>query len=136
MRQWTGRATVIAALLAAAPADAAPRSHAAIPTPPRAVLERALRGLDPMLADEVRPDGHYEAAECVVLLSLYRDGAPAGQRRAIDAASRRWRVRVVRELGRQGAQQLIGSSVNPLIPTPRPLQQAAAAWCVGHMPRA
>jgi hypothetical protein len=135
MKHWFARTAVIAALLVAAPAAAAPRGPAAIPTPPRAVLDRALRGLDPMLADEVRPDGHYENSECVVLLMLYRRGAPSGQRRAIDAASRRWRASVVRELGRQGADQMIGSSVNPLIPTPRPLQQAAAAWCVGHMPR-
>ena len=97
MRSWFGRTAVIAALLVTAPAAAAQRGHAAIPTPPRAVLERALRGLDPQLADQVRPDGHYDGAECVVLLSLYRHGAPAQQRRAIDTASRRWRASVVRE---------------------------------------
>ena len=134
MKTWICLAAASAALFVTAPAAAA-RGHAAIPTPPRAVLERALRGLDPQLADQVRPDGHYEGAECVVLLMLYRDGAPAAQRRAIDPASRRWRAGVVRELGRQGADQLIGSSVNPLVPTPRVLQQAAAAWCVGHAPR-
>jgi hypothetical protein len=108
---------------------------AAIPTPSRAVLQRAMRGLDPQLADQVRPDADYDATECVVLLGLYRDGAPARQRASIDRASRVWRARVVRELGNQGANQMIGSSVNPLLPTPRPLQQAAAAWCVAHAPR-
>ena len=53
------------------PGPAAPRGPAAIPTPPRAVLDRALRGLDPQLAHQVRPDGHYDGAECVVLLVLY-----------------------------------------------------------------
>ena len=134
MKHWIGLTAALVALATTAPAAAA-RGPAAIPTPPRAVLERALRGLEPQLADEVRPDGRYEGAECVVLLMLYRDGAPAAQRRAIDPASRRWRASVVRELGRQGADQLIGSSVNPLLPTPRVLQQAAAAWCVGHAPR-
>jgi hypothetical protein len=108
-----------------------------IATPPRAVLERAVRSIhDPQLAAEVRPGRRYGAADCVVLLALYRPHANAAQRKAIDRAKKAWRAAVVRELGETDAEQMIGSSVNPLVPTPLPLRQAAAAWCAAHAPKA
>jgi hypothetical protein len=129
-------APALALLLLGASAEAGPAtSPAAIPMPPCRLLESALRSIeDPLLAAEVSPGRDYGAADCVVHLGLYRPLATAEQRAAIDRASAAWRASLVREMGEIDAQQMIGSSVNPLIPTPPPLRQAAAAWCVANAP--
>jgi hypothetical protein len=124
------------ALLATAVGAEGPERSAVIPTPPHDVLERALASIhDPLLARQVRPDQEYDAADCIVFLGLYRPTATAEQRKAIDRASKAWRGSLVRNMGETDAQQMIGSSVNPLTPTPAPLRQAAAAWCVANAPR-
>lgn len=123
--------------------DTRPRTTAAddktdiIPTPPREVLERAWRGIDdPQLAAQLRPDGPFGPADCVVHMGVWREQANARQRAAIDRAAKAWRAALVREYegDEQSADQMIGSSVNPLADTPPPLRQAAAAWCVAHAP--
>ena len=112
-----------------------PGAEAAIPTPPRHVLESALRSInDPQLAAQVRPDQAYGAADCVVHLGLYRPSASAEPLIAINRASKAWRSSLVSEMGENFAAQMIGSTVNPLEPTPAPLRQAAAAWCLANAP--
>lgn len=108
-----------------------------IPTPSHTVLERAWRSIgDPQLAAQLRPEGPFAPAACVVHLGVWRAHATAAQRVAIDRASDAWRSAVRAEFGGSEieAQQMIASSVNPLADTPAPLRQAAAAWCVAHAP--
>jgi hypothetical protein len=108
-----------------------------IPTPPRAVLERAWHGIeDPQLAAQLPPNGPFAPADCVVHLRKWRAQGNARQQAAIDRAAKAWRAALVREGdGDQAyADQMIASSVNPLAATPPPLRQAAAAWCVAHAP--
>lgn len=122
---------------ATAPAAAANGSTAAtgIETPPAAELQTALNSItDPQLAAQVAPDGAYDAADCVVHIGQF-EPVPARQEAALAAAAAAWRASVVRELGEDGAAQLIGSSVNPLQPTPAALRRAAVAWCVANAPR-
>lgn len=123
---------------AAGPAPAVNAAAAAatgIETPPAAELQAAMNGItDPQLAAQVAPDGAYEAAECVVHIGQF-ERVPAGQEAVLTRAAAAWRAAVVRELGETSAAQLIGSSVNPLQPTPPPLRQAAVAWCVANAPR-
>jgi len=109
---------------------------------PSSLPRRALRSSapgeasrNPQLAAQLRPGRRFEPEECVVLLGLYRDSATEGQHAAIDNAGHAWRARLVRRLGEAGARQMIGSSVNPLAPTPPLLRQAASSWCVTHAPR-
>ena len=122
-------------IMGAAAGAVSAKSSALIPTPPSDVIDSALRTIDdPALAAQVRPGHGYGAADCVVHLGLYRPLATSEQRRVLDGASVAWRASLVEELGETGAQQMIGSSVNPLIPTPLPLRQAAAAWCALNAP--
>ena len=124
------------ALMGAAAGACSENASAVIPTPPSDVIECALRSIDdPILAAQVRPGNGYGAADCVVHLGLYRRVATDEQRSAINRASEAWRTSLVKELGETEAQQMIGSSVNPLIPTPPPLRKAAAAWCALNAPR-
>jgi hypothetical protein len=106
--------------------------------PEAAELERAWGAIgDPKLSAQLRPKGPYTAADCVVHLSVWQEKANARQRDAIDRAAKAWRAALVREFDgdEQEADQMIGSSANPLAATPRPLRQAAAAWCVAHAGR-
>ena len=126
----------------AAPANAAGPAPAAIATattgietPPAAELQAAMNSIsDPQLAAQVAPDGDYDAAECVVHIGQF-EPVPAAQEAALTRATAAWRARVVRELGETGAAQMIGSSVNPLQPTPPALRRAAVVWCLANAPR-
>ena len=105
-----------------------------VPSPDE--LQAALAGIDdPQLRQQVAPDGSYDAADCVVHIGQM-DPVPVGQQEALDNASDAWRRGLARELGGETeANQMIGSSVNMLQPTPVPLRQAAVAWCVDNAPR-
>ena len=105
-----------------------------VPSPDE--LQAALAGIDdPQLRQQVAPDGSYDAADCVVHIGQM-DPVPVGQQEALDNASDAWRRGLARELGGETeANQMIGSSVNMLQPTPAPLRQAAVAWCVDNAPR-
>ena len=72
---------------------------------------------------------------CVIYLGQTDPGSARG-RAAYARASAAWRQSLVRPLGRDGAAQLIGSSVNMLADTPPATRRAAAAWCAAHPPRA
>ncbi len=119
----------------APPANATAAAPIGIAAPPAAELQAAMNSIsDPQLAAQVAPDGAYEAAECVVHIGQF-EPVPAGQEAALTRASAAWRASIVRELGETGAAQMIGSSVNPLQPTPPALRQAAVAWCLANAPR-
>jgi hypothetical protein len=119
-----------------AAANSAAAAAGAIQVPTAAELRAAMATItDEQLAAQVAPDGDYDAAECVVHIALL-EPVPAGLEQALDRAGAAWRARVVRELGEEGAAQMIGSSVNPLTPTPPALRQAAAAWCLANAPSA
>jgi hypothetical protein len=129
-------AAVLSAALLAAPTLAA-GCDPEIATPPSEELERAWQAIgDPQLAAQLRPEAPFAAADCVVHLSVWREHANARQRTAIDRATKAWRVELVREFDgdEDAADQMIGSSVNPLADTPAPMRQAAAAWCIAHAP--
>lgn len=118
-----------------APAANVAAAPAGIEAPPAAELQAAMNSIsDPQLAAQVAPDGDYDAAECVVHIGQF-EPAPASLEPALTRAAAAWRARVVRELGETSAAQLIGSSVNPLQPTPPALRQAAVAWCLANAPR-
>ena len=126
------------AILAAVQGPAASHGNqpsAAIAAPSRAAQMRAWRTItDPQLAEEVRPGRALEPAECVVFLGFHHS-ANRAQAAAVRRAMRAWEARVVAAEGATGANQLIGSSVNPLVPTPPILKQAWASWCVARAPR-
>jgi hypothetical protein len=108
-----------------------------IPIPTPEVLAEAWAGIaDPQLAAQLRPEGPFAPADCVVHLGIYRPLASPKQRIAIDRAGKAWRAAVVREFegSETEAAQMIASSVNPLADTPPVLRQAAAAWCVANAP--
>jgi hypothetical protein len=134
VRARARRLALAATAAAAAAAGAAP----IIATPPHAVLESAWHAIaDPQLAAQLRPEGPFGAADCVVHLGVWRKHATARQRAAINRAAKAWRAALAREFegDKQAADQMIASSVNPLAGTPPPLRQAAAAWCVAHAPK-
>jgi hypothetical protein len=132
-------ATIAAAPAGNASAGSGRQERAAansiIETPPRAELETALRTIeDPQLAAQVAPDGSYEGTECVVHLGQI-EPVPAGAEPALERAIAAWRRAVIRELGGENeANQMIGSSVNMLAPTPPALRRAAVAWCLANAP--
>ncbi|TMJ19207.1 MAG: hypothetical protein E6G92_05235 [Alphaproteobacteria bacterium] len=135
IRGFFGLRGLAAVAMLGAAASATASHPPTIPAPPSAAIERAWRSIDdPQLAAQLRPGRRLEPEECVVLLGLYRPSATRRQRSAVDHAGDAWRARLVRRLGEAGARQMIGSSVNPLAPTPPPLRQAAASWCVAHAP--
>ena len=72
---------------------------------------------------------------CVIYLGQTNPGS-ARARAAYARAAVAWRASLVRPLGRDGAAQLIGSSVNVLADTPPATRRAAASWCAAHPPRA
>jgi hypothetical protein len=132
------RAIQAFALLTAVGGCTAAHGAPIVSTPPRAELERAWRGIDdPQLAAQLRPGRPFDAVDCVVHLGVFHEQqATPAQRNAIERASQAWRAEVVRESDGvdEYAEQMIGSSVNPLADTPPLLRQAAAAWCVAHAP--
>ncbi len=78
-------------------------------------------------------------AECVVYLGLASEAnaRPGGHDKPImEQAAGQWRAALEIDGGmsEQEVQQLIGSSVNPLMPTPAAQRDAAAAWCVQNAP--
>ena len=120
----------------AAPGEGADLTEVGLTVPSPDELQAALAGIDdPQLRQQVAPDGSYDAADCVVHIGQM-DPVPVGQQEALDNASDAWRRGLARELGGETeANQMIGSSVNMLQPTPVPLRQAAVAWCVDNAPR-
>jgi hypothetical protein len=131
----SGMLAILAAVQAPAATHGRQAGGASIPRPSRAAQMRAWRTIDePLLAEQVRPGRRLEPSECVVFLDRYH-ATNRAQAAAVRRAMRAWEARVVAAEGATGANQLISSSINPLLPTPAVLKQAWASWCVANAPR-
>ena len=78
-------------------------------------------------------------AECIVYLGLsgQANARPGGYDRPImQQAADQWRasMRIDGRMTEAEIQQLVGSSVNPLLPTSAALRDAASVWCVQNAP--
>jgi hypothetical protein len=81
------------------------------------------------------------AAECVVYLGLSEQAkaTPGGHDAPImQQSASQWRAALQFDAGMSEAeaQQLIASSVNPVMATPAAQRDAASAWCVENTPSA
>lgn len=78
-------------------------------------------------------------ANCVVYLGLaaQANARPGGYDGPIlEQAAGQWRagLMIIGGMSEEEVTQLVGSSVNPLMSTPAPQRDAAAAWCVQNAP--
>ena len=108
--------------------EAAPAANAAVPAA-AAYLPPNFPGSD--LAAR--------GAECIVYIRLAAQaGAQPGGRDApiMEQAAGQWRAAlgIDGHMSETEIQQLIGSTVNPLMSVPALQRDAAAAWCVEHAP--
>jgi hypothetical protein len=131
----SGMLAALAAIQGPALSHGSQPGRAAISRPSHAAQMRAWRTItDPLLAEQVRPGRSLEPSECVVFLDFHHSTNRV-QTAAVRRAMRAWEARVIAAEGATGANQLINSSINPLMPTPAVLKQAWASWCVAHAPR-
>ena len=125
--------TANAAVPAPAANVAAPAANTAAPAAPAATATAALPDGFPSSDQSAR------GANCVVYLGL---AAQAGARPGgydspiMEQAAGQWRagLMIIGGHSEQEVDQLVGSSVNPLMSTPAAQRDAAAAWCVQNAP--
>ena len=85
------------------------------------------------IANETDPEGR--AGNCYVFIGISRNLHSRGvghDDAAMERAQRAYYDFLVRRLTKAGADQLIGSSVNPLTPADPAARDAASRYCVDH----